>query len=120
MLPKKVQQFAGGNEEHHIELTHKEHYTIRKSSTSWQGIQGAIQSLRNRRISSSQLKSQIRPYNVNPCICRIHLDRFSSVTAGGLELRSHSSNASSTLSCLASGLMLSESREIPSLVSLSE
>ena len=56
MLPKEVQQLAGGNEEHCVQLTHQECYTIRKLSTTWQGIQGMIQPFRNRRRVSSQLK----------------------------------------------------------------
>lgn len=57
MLPREVHWFAGGNEEHHVQLTHKEHHTIRKLSTTLQGIQVMIQPLRNRRrISSLQLK----------------------------------------------------------------
>lgn len=46
MLPKEVQRSTGGNEEHRIQLTHKEHYTTRKFSTARQGVQGYDTSLK--------------------------------------------------------------------------
>lgn len=73
LLPREVQHYGGGNEECRMQLAHKQHYTIRKLSAACQGVQGMIQSLRNkRRISSSQLRSLTKScYTSRVCLARL-------------------------------------------------